>query len=362
MGRASPDLPDPLENQDSAPSGGADDLLSQLAGDEIDRLLAEADVEATPAQDAAAAKTTASSVASPAPTPPTPTGATSSGTATPELDAQLNDLFNALNAAQIDPPSAAESAPPAAASKPVQRAAPATAAPPGATPPLDAQLNELFNALNDAQIDPPPAAPPAPEPAQPVAEAPAGATPGLEDQLNDLFNTLNEAPIEAPPAEAAAAEVAPAAEVPAASQPEPATASKPVPVANTDLDDQLSKLANELLPTPAAEEQEALTPVDAPAAAIETETVAEELQANEERAALLTASPSEVASEEVAADEEEEAAESSIPWLLRPLLWLNLPFASLSDGARDRIGKVALATLLFSITVLMFLAVTRHRL
>src|SRR5438477_12040504 len=44
MAQASIDLPDPLNN--SGPVGpGVDDLLAQLAGEEIDRLLAEADVE-----------------------------------------------------------------------------------------------------------------------------------------------------------------------------------------------------------------------------------------------------------------------------------------------------------------------------
>jgi hypothetical protein len=39
------DLPDPLNNTAPAASPGVDDLLAQLAGEEIDRLLAEADVE-----------------------------------------------------------------------------------------------------------------------------------------------------------------------------------------------------------------------------------------------------------------------------------------------------------------------------
>ena len=47
MGQAAVDLPDPLEaEQASAAPGGVDDLLAQLAGDEIDRLLAEADEDA----------------------------------------------------------------------------------------------------------------------------------------------------------------------------------------------------------------------------------------------------------------------------------------------------------------------------
>lgn len=37
------DLPDPLEASSNTPLGNADDLLAQLAGEEVDRLLAEAD-------------------------------------------------------------------------------------------------------------------------------------------------------------------------------------------------------------------------------------------------------------------------------------------------------------------------------
>lgn len=43
MGQADTSLPDPLTNPQPSPAG-TDDLLSQLAGDEIDRLLAEAEV------------------------------------------------------------------------------------------------------------------------------------------------------------------------------------------------------------------------------------------------------------------------------------------------------------------------------
>jgi len=48
MGQAVVDLPDPLEQQPGSASS-ADDLLSQLAGDEIDRLLTEANVDETAA-------------------------------------------------------------------------------------------------------------------------------------------------------------------------------------------------------------------------------------------------------------------------------------------------------------------------
>lgn len=43
MGTAALDLPDPLQAPPEGPKGSTDDLLAQLAGDEIDRLLANAD-------------------------------------------------------------------------------------------------------------------------------------------------------------------------------------------------------------------------------------------------------------------------------------------------------------------------------
>jgi hypothetical protein len=48
MGQAVVDLPDPLENGNVTSAASADDLLAQLASDEIDRLLAEADADTAP--------------------------------------------------------------------------------------------------------------------------------------------------------------------------------------------------------------------------------------------------------------------------------------------------------------------------
>src|SRR5438067_37356 len=47
MGQAAVELPDPL-TKTPAPATSADDLLSQLAGEEIDRLLKEAEVDPAP--------------------------------------------------------------------------------------------------------------------------------------------------------------------------------------------------------------------------------------------------------------------------------------------------------------------------
>src|SRR6187551_2698151 len=66
MGQASVDLPDSLEMPPAAALAGTDDLLAQLAGDEIDRLLAEAD------DDGRAAEETSASTAAPEAAPRAP--------------------------------------------------------------------------------------------------------------------------------------------------------------------------------------------------------------------------------------------------------------------------------------------------
>jgi hypothetical protein len=72
MGKSAVDLPDPLEQSapepltSSAPAG-VDDLLAQMAGDEIDRLLAEADTpRETPAEKPAPTPIRREAVAAPA--------------------------------------------------------------------------------------------------------------------------------------------------------------------------------------------------------------------------------------------------------------------------------------------------------
>jgi hypothetical protein len=72
MGQATVDLPDPLDAPPPSSLSGTDDLLAQLAGDEIDRLLAEADLEqktpGKPATAAGGAAAPAVDTASPQPT------------------------------------------------------------------------------------------------------------------------------------------------------------------------------------------------------------------------------------------------------------------------------------------------------
>ena len=65
MGSATVELPDPLQSAGPAEAKSADDLLAQMAGDEIDRLLAESDSEPEPgAAPVTAAEVTDTSTAS----------------------------------------------------------------------------------------------------------------------------------------------------------------------------------------------------------------------------------------------------------------------------------------------------------
>ncbi len=104
MGQAALDLPDPIDKQ-AAPLASADDLLAQLAGEEIDRLLAEADVEPGP-DEATGRAMPSQAMGDPQPIDEEsgslgPTGAEDA------LSAQLDSLFNELN----PPPPAQPAAP-----------------------------------------------------------------------------------------------------------------------------------------------------------------------------------------------------------------------------------------------------------
>ena len=119
MGQATVDLPDPLEPQ-TVSAANTDELLAQLAGEEIDRLLAEADAEPTPAP-------AQSSPTSSSPHPdlaPNPSAAITPGSER-AVAAQLDDLFAQLTQESPEAPAAAAAAPDAR--QDVAQVAPATA-------------------------------------------------------------------------------------------------------------------------------------------------------------------------------------------------------------------------------------------
>lgn len=165
MGQATVDLPDSIEPP-PAGSGGTDELLAQLAGEEIDRLLAEADAErATADKGAQAAPPALETPGSAPPAAPVTSvrGASAAEAADAELSAQLDNLFADLTVNAPIAPSATDSplaqstpppppsaddmiAPVAALAAPAaaQQAAPELAEKPPAAPlhPVEEELRE----------------------------------------------------------------------------------------------------------------------------------------------------------------------------------------------------------------------------
>jgi hypothetical protein len=126
MGKTAVKLPDPLDKSVKAGAGSADDLLAQLAGEEIDRLLSEAEGQAEP---------------EPAPTPLVPPPVVEAPAVTevaktldaPAPSAEADKILDVETPAEAEPPVAAQ-APPA----PPPQATPAPPPPakaPAPTPP-----------------------------------------------------------------------------------------------------------------------------------------------------------------------------------------------------------------------------------
>jgi hypothetical protein len=144
-GAANASLPDPLRHPAPATrgAGGTDDLLSQLAGDEIDRLLADAEIETPPAASPAPATRPGDVAGAPASDPITDAAALddaiasaavtddvdaereapvepSNASAMEPIDSELDDLFKQLTAADGDTAShRAEATPQATTAAPV---------------------------------------------------------------------------------------------------------------------------------------------------------------------------------------------------------------------------------------------------
>ena len=103
MGQATVDLPDPLEPR--APSAAStDELLAQLAGEEIDRLLADADSELPgDAKQGSAPPSTVDAPKTSQVGENEAAGNAASGSAAANLSAELDDLFAQLNVGGATP-------------------------------------------------------------------------------------------------------------------------------------------------------------------------------------------------------------------------------------------------------------------
>ena len=158
MGNADIDLPDPFDKPSLESVPNADDLLAQMAGDEIDRLLAEAEAHPKSAQPAASAEpqplvteeqidALLAEAETEQPAPPAPPASHPTPIAAAKApDPQINDQLDALFAELNNPPPEDEAESPSPA-KPA--AAPVVAAEPAKPPATPA-------AKSDAPAEPPP--------------------------------------------------------------------------------------------------------------------------------------------------------------------------------------------------------------
>lgn len=159
MGKAEAPLPDPLSSPSPTTAAGADDLLSQLAGDEIDRLLAEAEVDDAPATQAHDIDAAIASAADELPglTNPDPADA-------PVLSDAAQDAMRLLDDVQKNADEIEQGVADLAGAEPLADS-PAPDAP-NASPSINSELDDLFKQLNDR---PAPVAPVV-QPSEPVAE------------------------------------------------------------------------------------------------------------------------------------------------------------------------------------------------
>lgn len=243
MGQATADLPDPLEpvTAPAAPAA-ADDLLAQLAGDEIDRLLAEAEVE----QEKGSASTSGSSR---------------------QADADFDWALR--RSAETD------SSTPAADSAQNLPVLSSTAALAQAT--LNQQMQQVFAGFTPVEA--------------PADEASAGPSRLIEARVID-------------------------------------TQLAPVPPA---------------LPAETSAQPVVAAPADAGTSLAERDGL---------RAGEIDA---------LSADAIDAAQpEPTVPLLLRPLVWINAPFAAVPEDARAALGKVAIVTLVNAIGVLAYVLIFRR--
>ena len=184
MGK-SVDLPDPLESA-SQPLGNADDLLAQLAGEEVDRLLAEADADGKRQPKPGEARRTSDAVTAPQLAPqPAPEHA---------IQDQLDALFTEVEEEQPDTEASEHSAP-QEPMRPIPGISPIAPGPFSQITsklPDDIDVNEVMAAiLGDVESMAPAAElPPAPEQSiVPVTPRPAPA------QTNMLSATVARTPM-----------------------------------------------------------------------------------------------------------------------------------------------------------------------
>lgn len=361
MGRGA-NLPEPLETPSLGSAPNADDLLAQMAGDEIDRLLAEADVEQQQAVNDAQAdpppsplaalgtegesanrRESADSVALPIEnqkseienSPVSPGGSTAG--LDDETARQLDALFEQLTADDSVPASPPRPLP--ALGKEETGSEGEGEMGRGEDKETSRQGDKETDSADlpienrKSKIKTPPISPP----------APVETSPELARQLDELFEQLN-APL--PSESTPAAQPAPAAALPVAEEEPrlPAAARAVSPEEKLAREATLSAGKDPAEQTGALEQQvlraEVLTENEPQA---QDEPEIDEFQTPARRALFV----------------DEEEAEERVAFYLRPLIWINRPLWGCSDAMRDLLAKMALLNLVAALGILLFVMLFR---
>lgn len=178
MGQAV-DLPDPMQSPAAAAAASADDLLSQLASEEIDRLLAESDEEVGAPFGEASAAPVAESPAPPIAESPAP----------PAAEQEPASLDTILTEAASSPAPSVSSAPPAISETSSiatpSLSSPASAAESAQAASADAGISAAIAALDAGEVD-------AKTLDASLAAQPAVASDAVHAAVNEIETTLEE--------------------------------------------------------------------------------------------------------------------------------------------------------------------------
>jgi hypothetical protein len=369
-------------DDDAGPApASADDLLSQLAGDEIDRILAEADVELPPASEGGdgahplmdAAIDQHSVNKQPAATAPS-ARQQSSGRASPRATGGAS-----ASSTSAAPPARGASSPPRA---PVASTASARIA----APALGAQFPTV-------PIDDDPANIASLEPTL-TATVPIEAENGLEAQLDDLLSILEGAApsIDVSIQAAPLPDLTPEEAALLGEEPDPIRGPKFVPTAQAPAVRELQGAADEaaldldldaspFVPSDGAAAGKVIrsVDVDAPAGApaLDAASAASARRSpTDEPAALVVDHDDDMSDRErnaldLDADSSPRAALANLagmdladdepaPLWLRPLMWLNAPLDQCPEAVRELIGKIAILTIFNAIAVMIYVVFFRR--
>jgi hypothetical protein len=300
MARADVDLDDPVKGGDGAASNSADDLLAQLAGDEVERMLSEADAAAPEALNVDRAVPESGAGGSGSINSKSKTadagvdGAASGSDVFRATEAALDGLFDELDGADAARLSGAE--------KGVSKSGAVTGSG--------------------------------------ESDAPTGDKQSIEEVITQRAQTL----IEQAQIEAEADSAALATDPALSTTGEPLSAASEL-AAEMDADEREHM---EALRRMKAGEKLDDAPVQA-SFAKPTEPVPQP---------EVEATPAEI--DEASVDFSPPDKSDRVPLLVRVLEWINAPLAGLSDGVRMAIGKVAIVTMFNAIGVFVYVMLFRR--